>query len=143
MKAEELRIGNYIQNIMKAEELRIGNYVYEPESSDPKPFKVWGTYQEQGNDKVNGYPIALFQPIPLTEEWLIKFGFEDGKKQLFEDYILEVSINAFSGTLTTAPKWFVGIIRIASNDRITLVKNNVHQLQNLYFALTQKELTIK
>ena len=78
---------------------------------------------------------ALFEPIPLTGEWLLKFGF---KKDLGNDLYLE----------STSTSFFVW-----QNNRVELLdnKNNicisyceyVHQLQNLYFALTGEELTIK
>lgn len=71
------------------------------------------------------------EPIPLTEEWLLKFGFEkeDGvfSKGIFEVVQLRRGIDL--------------------RERFEFVSHNfnpdldyVHQLQNLYFALTGKEL---
>ena len=58
-----------------------------------------------------------FRPIPLTEDWLLKF----------EDiFWITKDINGFF-------YWF--------NGEKKYIKF-VHSLQNIYFALTQKELTI-
>jgi len=60
---------------MKANELRIGNWIIEPGQDDDKPFQIFSIYHEDKNNKVNGLPIALMQPIPLTPKWLERFGF--------------------------------------------------------------------
>lgn len=107
---------------MEARELRIGNFVYDA---------IENIHQITSIDNVDlgllGCSIELrfAKPIPLTEEWLLKFGFEDD----------------FLG---------FGIIRIFESDfGYKIYKGHgcfdvncfyVHQLQNLYFALTQKEL---
>lgn len=122
---------------MKAKELRIGNYIYEPESSEPVPFKVWGAYQEKGNDKVNGYPIALFQPIPLTEEWLTKFGFLKNYSNSYTSY--KLSSRGF--TIEYDFRNGENVINAAMLECVGLDIDYVHQLQNLFFALTGEELT--
>ena len=59
---------------MEAKELRIGNYVYLPINNN-EYFQI-----EQGDfcsNNIADYSVAEFcQPIPLTEEWLLKFGAE-------------------------------------------------------------------
>jgi hypothetical protein len=115
---------------MKTAELRIGNWIIEPNNEDKNPFQIFSIYDEPKNEKLNGLPINYFQPIPLTEEWLNKFDF-----------------------ITTYGTWkFRGIeyYSIESNgslyfdDQYTATDiKYVHQLQNLYFALTGEELTIK
>ena len=116
---------------MKVSELRIGNWIIEPESEDKSPFQVWGVYCEKNNDKINGCPISLFKPIPLTEEWLLKFSF---KKELDNFYrkngshFIEVLFYDEGFQVTSQ---FVCLDHI----------KYVHQLQNLYHALTGEELT--
>jgi hypothetical protein len=78
------------------------------------------------------------RPVELTGEWLIKFGFEiDSHGFVLPDK------NSLSFSITKnglfSPCWldkqlFPGLIYVGS------VKY-VHQLQNLYYALTQTELT--
>ncbi len=64
--------------------------------------------------------------IELTEEWLFRFGF----KKLVNDWQIKGLI------IHTRKRGFV------VNKRIAIIKY-VHQLQNLYYALTQTELTLK
>ena len=130
MKANELRIGNL---------LRFNNLI-EPE----RIIKVTGRFlipfTTNGNN-VNNY----FQPIPLTEEWLMKFEFEKHptKDYYYHDcgeYVIRVVINAFSGTIDNDSSWFISIQTGFASQPVTLVRKYVHQLQNLYFALTGEEL---
>ncbi len=99
---------------MKATDLRIGNLVYYAGIV----CKVSG-YHNDDYLHTNGVtaPVASFQPIELTEEWLLKMGFTKSKD----------SFNAFYLEL------FDDVLNI----------KYVHQLQNLYHALTGEELTIK
>lgn len=71
--------------------------------------------------------FADFEPIPLTEEWLLKFGYD----LITENYY------AISGHLI----WICNDLFICDKNGIIL--KHVHQLQNLYFALTGCELEIK
>lgn len=109
---------------MEAKDLRIGNLV---QSRDGMFFEVTSEdlmFIESGSN---------CKPIPLTEEWLVKFGFEkdfNGFYKLFKES--EVPVLIKDGFWTC--------------DGICFSVNclyHVHQLQNLYFALTGEELTIK
>ena len=73
-------------------------------------------------------------PIPLTEEWLLKFGFERDKEYL-DDYIFRLKTE--TGEIVLYSKKFI----LSSTDTLCELKY-VHQLQNLYFCLTQKELIL-
>jgi len=111
---------------MKANELRIGNYVHNP--IQKIDFKVDITtlsevfYDEKREVKLNN----KFQPIPLTEEWLFKFGLEKKNGYGFEMFgnWIQKEDNIY---------WY------NLNGNFVILKH-VHQLQNLYFALTQKEM---
>ena len=54
---------------MKATELRIGNYIKQPNGVNTV-FRI-----SEGED-VNTFPEEEIEPIPLSEEWLEKFGFK-------------------------------------------------------------------
>lgn len=122
---------------MKANELRIGNYTdWNGSDRIVQSIDEW----EIGEDTVLGryyFPIIEVNGIPLTEEWLLKFGFEWRNTE--RDYFKEpYSIALFNS----------GIISFYHEDGESCVELNdelkyVHQLQNLYFALTGEELTIK
>ena len=116
---------------MKASELRIGNLIYYNGTNGP-------TYNI---NKIDGVDIATMEgdakylsfhePIPLTEEWLLKFGFKKINHRI-EGVIYRREWLQFSETFLA--DWRGGHI-----GRIQYV----HQLQNLYFALTNTELIIK
>lgn len=86
------------------------------------------------------YFIEDLKPIQLTEEWLVKMGFgysvsEASYSIFFDDYNGVLRIKPIGTELNVWMK--------RNNRTIRLVEvNYVHQLQNLYFALTGEELTI-
>jgi hypothetical protein len=139
MKARELRIGNLINGIYHAYDDGINDDI-----QNETICKVV-TLDASGN---GDYPIYVysdediehfsdFEPIPLTEEWLIKFGFSreakiGGDGIEFRVYHFDVL------TFNTNHLWWYKCQPM--NDTPL---EYVHQLQNFYFALTGKELTLK
>jgi hypothetical protein len=120
---------------MKNTELRIGNFLKGKNSHViVKSILQDGHIKIYGNKSffiVEGITPCL-KPIPLTEEWLVKFGFKAIDTYDDNHYYLE-SINL---CLDRSFQPF-GI------GEYTLTFEYVHQLQNLYHALTGEELTIK
>ncbi len=116
---------------MKPEELRIGNYVKYDLGGDT--MKVTSIHQTKIRAYFldnSGFREQDFEPIKLTEEWLIKFGAlrkEDGMYYIDE---FEFSIGADH-------------VKVFYGKRFLVDKEYVHSLQNLYHSLTGKELTIK
>ena len=137
MKNTELRIGNYVE--------LLGNTT-EIECISKLPMRntmYWLKCKDYIDTK-----IIHFKPIPLTEEWLLKFGFEytnecDEIKELvfkISDWLkfyFNNEDNYKSGCL------FVGIEETDIGSSNAVFIESVHQLQNLYFALTGKELSLK
>lgn len=78
-----------------------------------KPYTYYERYSQL---------IVFIKPIPITEEWLLKFGFTKPKDS--EGYLLN-GLVFYDGFLS-------------SNQKEKL--KYVHQLQNLYHALTGSEL---
>lgn len=112
---------------MKANELRIGNWV---KGITGNPIKLTGAdifVLEQGDD--NG----LCEPIPLTPEVLEKCGFE---KSLGVYVINKACI---FGSLSKINIY----IEDYDADYEFTCPEHLHQLQNLYFALTGEELQYK
>ncbi len=104
---------------MKASDLRIGNYVVEKGRS---PFSI---SIEKICDFENGF--YKFEPIDLTEEWLIKLGFKKRNERLF-------TLNYF------AVQRVNGLFYFESYKLIPL--NFIHQLQNTYFISEGVELEL-
>ena len=113
---------------MKANELRIGNWVELNQTGET-------TYTTIQPSSFSVKPEIYFKPIPLTEDWLEKFGFELGKVKVglpaFKHPDLEMTLVFYDGSF--------GIAGAKKQPPL----DYVHQLQNLYFALTGEELTIK
>jgi hypothetical protein len=132
-----------MENIINAEELRLGNYVNVPRK-DQSPFRI-DAFESLSKTfikvamihPIHGkffHPLTWYgddlKPIPLTEEWLVNFGFtfksygygiEEWKQWNFDGF----SLNGFTHSQTGVDLKYV------------------HQLQNFYFALFGQELTLK
>jgi len=117
---------------MKATELRIGNWVDQPNEGVTKVTSILNDLQIKTE---TGYVDKYCRAIPLTEEWLLKFGFE---KQIDDYYYFYGYYASFDADL---PMWF-GQEGCCQKETIKDNIKHVHQLQNLYFALTGEELEI-
>jgi hypothetical protein len=104
---------------MEAKDLRIGNYVNPKNLAIVSPSFFIGL--------IGSNPVIPVEPIPLTEEWFDKL---------------------------KVPQWFRAVIGGCDNSESYYINISflplgyldikyVHQLQNLYHALTGEELTIK
>lgn len=129
---------------MKARELRIGNYIENTDSQMASYMVVNADVIKQNEHTM----YASLEPIPLTEEWLLKFGFKHQNKYDLESNLYSkklksgyfFTIYSKKQTLDFKTK-FIGwkVLNIGFDFKIEYV----HQLQNLYFALTGEELTLK
>ena len=128
---------------MKAQELRIGNYVNVPNESQC-PFRIDAfeclseSFIKVAQDvfisekKVHsltwyGKDIA---PILLTEEWLIKFGFES-----------EQRVSGMHYWLGSVCIWKLNDMFFC--DKMGTQFKYVHRLQNFCYEVNGKELTLK
>lgn len=77
-------------------------------------------------------------PIPLTTEWLERFGFEThpnfSERWFWNHY-------GYSMTLADDGDW--NVMPRVDDSLVVAYCRYVHQLQNLYFALTGTELELK
>jgi hypothetical protein len=125
---------------MKAQELRIGNYVNVPHGDvQIEYFVKEGAHFTDGN----GGSFNSLHPITLTEEWLLRFGFirqttfNNLPYSDFGRFRIYWPSNASNASLHFRPnetEWFPIVIGNLED---------VHQLQNLYHALCNEELIIK
>lgn len=133
MKANELRIGNLIlmsfKNVVETVNARTIGFI------------------NVANKKGHKHP---FEPIHLTEEWLLKFGFE---RKIFKTSVIEIDIVYYefnghqvyliNGKKTDSCFEFEYYIP-ETKERFNLFRSfyYVHELQNIYFALTGEDLEI-
>lgn len=121
---------------MKASELRIGSTYLSTKFGVPVTLELADfdeLYHRCDGAEIDDSVIeSLIKPIPLTEEWLVKFGFETDHICWFKDGI-------------TIGDYKDGFFYIPAGMSFAKRKNpieSVHQLQNLVFALTGEELNV-
>ena len=130
---------------MEAKDLRIGNFVdWNGEVGIVSQLLEKDVFFKCGKTDL----YDSLKTIPLTEKWLLKFGFE----KIYNDYKIQIQENDGGGNSNYWIFVDTGIDNESNEFTIQLVsaegdwfisKNKYdHQLQNLYFALQQKELTI-
>lgn len=135
---------------MKANELRIGNWVeFENEQMQLHEFnhnlQLLSFKTSLGGIYGPGIPHEEMKPIPLAEEWLKKFGFIEmfTKKGMYLKPLgNEITIDDRDFLFNIENKYVYQDNEITVDPLGTPVQY-VHQLQNLYFTLTGQELTIK
>ena len=116
---------------MKATELRINNLVYNDFTR--KQMEVYPMMIVQLS-KMDNLDNSNIKPIPLTEDWLLKFGF---KKDTWTDNGLIIGSWWNNGSILITDDF-----KLDGQEEMKSLQY-VHQLQNLYFALTNEELTFK
>lgn len=133
---------------MKPNELRIGNWV----SFDDRLFQIYSISEEFPTLDTEEFGIGVvgynnLQPIPLTEEVLLKCGFSCTEES-------ETSKGFSIGENIVTYDYLVYLTWLKRIDRKGLdpypfyrngrhIVKHLHHLQNLYFALTGQELEIK
>lgn len=127
---------------MDIRELRLGNMVHTPDTNQDVPVCALNTFTNclyVNNNIIAPIYANEVEPIVLTEELLLKCGFY----QIYgsdpqEPNAMLLYYNS-TGDFT---------IMSTENDRDTflydtgIIVTSVHQLQNLHFALTGKELEV-
>lgn len=119
--------------MIKTNELRIGNLVFLNDKQ-----KVWEIMDGFDIDEMT--ENSTVDPIPITEDWLLKAGFEkdDTGVDMFDQDYYEWYQKEFP---------IIGVL-CQSSDKSYLFDENtdtirikyVHQLQNLHFAICGEEL---
>lgn len=132
---------------MKANELRIGNWVkFEGNFYQINSINDNDTTVELGDGYWHlpgRYHIRYIKPIKLTEQWLINANmklvdkFSNQRYLRLKKHKFDISKITFSHVER--------LVRLESGYKGTILIPHikyVHQLQNLYFALTGKELKL-
>lgn len=127
---------------MKATQFRIGNLVCWRDSGKEFEITLQSLYEGANLD---------WKPLLITKERLLGFGFEEvemdngdffltiqkNKGGLIGEYLIWVDLGIENETNETT------IYLVCENEWLVTKNKYIHQLQNLYFALTQKELKLR
>jgi hypothetical protein len=141
--ATELRLGNYVI---------VDNHKYHPDLKDI-PLKVISVSDSRNNQHSIGLNLIFKDKppfygtyaqwdkyiigIPLTEQWLFDFGFK------YNGWNYDFEIYRFHAQGRNGEEFYNTEFYIKRGTEHVLISFNiktVHQLQNIYFALTGKEL---
>lgn len=134
---------------MKANELRIGNYIKQIKylNGDCNEFRKVASVNKEGflnvevlgGDTMKSHPIEWFVPISISEEILLKCGYKfyNGKTEgdLCMDFGGKLDIDFINEKIQVKSHY-----EEYSMYRPIYEIKYLHQLQNLYFALTGTEL---
>ena len=128
---------------MEAKELRVGNYIWRTNKNTKEKVLIQLTascvLDISSNKERSSF---VYEPVELTKERLVSFGFYYGESE--EHGYLWIKLKM--GELYVRPSYLGGFYwGFDYNNELDNQNNikHVHQLQNLYFALTNEELTIK
>ena len=125
---------------MKANELRIGNLVYRTNKQTKEKLLIELTASCILDISANGENSSfIYKPIPLTEEILLKYGFVSGgaKQLLFITLDKKDECYLYLNPLGKG----IAIDQNGKECSFEIEFKYVHQLQNIFFALTNEELT--
>lgn len=117
--------------MISANELRIGNWVAIEKNLG------WGMrIYKENHQIVRGLDIDSsehYLPIPLTPEILEKAGFKNNGEKFFKhkSAVFQIDLDDAGVYVAVVSVYGIGVLE------------NVHQLQNLYFAIMKEELNIE
>ena len=131
MEARELRIGNLIKS---------GNGIYKVVAVSVQGVEIMIPYDKDVNSQ-SGHILnsasTIINPIPLTEEWLVKLGFNYGGIWIELMGLMSYGrILQHKGMGAKSTAFYI-------NEQFIANIQYLHELQNLYFALTGTELETK
>ena len=139
MKTEnELRIGNYVQytknGYIKYDTVK--SIYYDDE------LKIYRIELNNGDFNLYNLTVKGINPIPLTRELLLKCGFsndDDDNKNLFLCLSGESEFIEYDGR---EKRFYVLFADGGDGGAVKTKVKYLHQLQNLYYSISNKELKI-
>ncbi len=147
MNAAELRLGNWVTVNnpkawagLKAIPMQVESVEIKKDDMFPDSTGAVGVTDNDFSDYSQF--DEFIEPIPLTEEWLTKFGWRYYNGRMHGDMTMDtqckIDLDWVSDKIQLKGHYEPGeTYRPMSHIKY------VHQLQNLYFALTGQELTIQ
>jgi hypothetical protein len=132
MKTTELRIGNLVgikETALHADGCNHSEAIFEIEEIKKDVVQFKGYHANEYYTDLN--------PIPLTEQWLLDLGFEV-ERECYDKGRLSILLADNNNDYYKNGRVFYKSWAIMEAQ-----PKYVHQLQNLYFTLTQEELILK
>jgi hypothetical protein len=135
--------------MVKVSEVRIGNFLL---FDFPNRGKVQYRSERINNDfdgfraiaTINGLQVEKVYGIPLTANWLAKFGFEKIDKQFQHNWIIRLNKTGEHYSIQFADdKFWLSRSEFDAWCYVIRDVEYVHELQNLYYALTGEELVTR
>jgi hypothetical protein len=139
IKPNELRIGNWVNN-------PLGKGRSEPGLAKVKTLGYGGINEWQDMGASGNIPYEDLKPILITTELLERFGFAEvnsynpKERHFKKDGFTQLA--DYGAQLIILPEGGYAYLSCGYYEN-TIDCGYLHQLQNLYFALTGEELTIK
>lgn len=120
---------------MEAKKLRLGNIVRSKINGISKVEQIGSSINSEyvgGRSLEGNYWENSYLPVEINEQWLIDFGFrkdeETNYRWFMEDWL---AYDLDDNCIRISDSWEFG------------KKKYVHELQNLFFAITGRELELK
>lgn len=134
---------------ISAKELRVGNLVKYSLSNIPQEIKsvinVHGEYLVNFQNSGFSNTIDKIKPIPLTEDWLLKFGLTNVTEELDTEKSFEIQFGRKTFRVVIDDRGLCTVIYqvdIGMNFQELTDVEFVHEFQNLIFALCGEELKL-
>ena len=129
--------------MIAANELRVGNWYTSTKWQKPVRCELSDIaeihHRLEGAEEKYANVDEIFQSIPLSKEWLKKFGFKKREGNNICWDLGNFMVGWYGNSYAT---WVVGLTQENNELFYHSQIKSVHQLQNLYFSLTGEELTI-
>jgi hypothetical protein len=142
MKDTEFRIGNLFNKINRSNAIHLpSNYAFKVCSLESTILCVGYKLDVFNQENLRSINYFDASPIPITDEWLNRFGFKKEKNEwklfpCFEIQIIIYNEGKYNGIMFYTRTIHTDFVPIYLPTKM----NYVHELQNLYFALTGNEL---
>ena len=118
---------------MKAEELRLGNWIEIIDSE--------GVYTTVTKSTFDCDVEVFYKPIPITVDWLLKLGFE--YHAFDKNYVVKSKQENNNSIKKIDGDWFYNNDYSDASCYFVRELRYIHELQNLYYAINEEELICK
>lgn len=125
---------------MEAKKFRIGNFIQDYYKQEPYKIDAQGIMNCYEIEKKVKFQPTMYSSIELTDEWLLNFGFKVVSQFTYicDCHNDEIETDIYS--LNNVKIYYKVEFDFYVYDGESSEINYVHELQNLFFALTGTEL---